>query len=86
MLWKGSRLWLRVVGDKRGALTAPVWPRDCESALMRAKALPREPTKRGAKVLHEASLQRITMVLRALVRPGDQRPSEARSRPGSTIS
>ena len=86
MSWKVSRLWLRVVGDKRGALTAPVWPRDCESALMRAKALPREPTKRCAKVLHEASLQRITMVLRALVRPGDQRPSEARSRPGSTIS
>src|SRR5882757_7838616 len=57
------------VGNKRGALTAPVCPGDCESALVRAKALPREPTKRGAKVLHEASLQRITVVLGALVRP-----------------
>ena len=47
----------------------PVWPGGCASASMRAKALPSEPTKRGAKVLHEASLQRITVVLGALVRP-----------------
>ena len=47
----------------------PVWPGGCASASMRAKALPSEPTKRGAKVLHEASLQRIRVVLGALVRP-----------------
>jgi hypothetical protein len=43
-----------------------------------------ELTRRSAKVLHEASLQRITVVLGALQNQGDQRPSEARSRPGST--
>jgi len=38
-------------------------------ASMGGKAPPSEPTKRGAKVLHEASLQRITVVLGAFMRP-----------------
>jgi len=37
---------------------------------------------RGAKVLHEASLQGITVVLGALVRPRQSTAPEARSRLG----
>jgi len=41
----------------------------CASALKRAEPAPRELTRRNAKVLHEASPQRITVVLGASVRP-----------------
>ena len=41
----------------------------CASALKRAEPAPRELIRRNAKVLHEASPQRITVVLGASVRP-----------------
>ena len=50
------------------------------------KATPNEPTRRGAKVLHGASPQRITVVLGALVTPRRSPPTEVRSRLGENLT
>jgi len=65
MLWEESGLWiakgLGITCWACAVLDGPI----ARPPRVAPKATPSKPTKRGAKVLHGASLQRITVVLGA---------------------